>query len=303
MNLKQLEAYLWVAKLGSFSKTAERLFTTQPAISSRISNLEDELGTSLFTRESGAVRLTAAGRALMPLAEDALGAVEAMRERAGLPVEAAGLLRLGVSETIVQAWLPELLAQLRETYPLLDVEISVDVTANLRDEVVDHALDLAFLMGPVSAYTVSNVALTEYPLVWVMQPGPGTVGRRHMTLKEMSAYPILTYARNTRPFAEINDAFRRFTGQAPRIFPSTSLSACQRMAEHGVGIGAMPKALIRRALEEGRLIEVDSEWYPTPLKFTASYINDPSRPVIAKVAEMAATIAQDIERAEIAGSA
>ena len=98
MNLKQLEAYLWVAKLGSFSKTAERLFTTQPAISSRISNLEDELGTPLFTRETGAVRLTAAGRALMSLAEDALSAVEAMRARAGLPVEAAGLLRLGVSQ-------------------------------------------------------------------------------------------------------------------------------------------------------------------------------------------------------------
>ena len=87
MNLKQLEAYLWVAKLGSFSKTAERLFTTQPAISSRISNLEDELGTPLFTRETGAVRLTAAGRALMPLVEDALSAVEAMRARAGLPVD------------------------------------------------------------------------------------------------------------------------------------------------------------------------------------------------------------------------
>jgi DNA-binding transcriptional LysR family regulator len=302
MNLKQLEAYLWVAKLGSFSKTAERLFTTQPAISSRISNLEDELGTPLFTRETGAVRLTAAGRALMSLAEDALSAVEAMRARAGLPVEAAGLLRLGVSETIVQTWLPELLAQLRDTYPLLDVEISVDVTANLRDEIVDHALDLAFLMGPVSEYTVSNVALSEYPLVWAMQPGPGEVGRRYMTLKEMSTYPILTYARNTRPFAEINDAFRRLTGQVPRIFPSTSLSACQRMAERGVGIGAMPKALIRRALDEGRLIEVDSEWYPTPLKFTASYINDPSRPVIARVAEMAAAIAQGVTTADVATS-
>ena len=54
MNLKQLEAFLWVARLGSFSKTAERLFTTQPAISSRIANLEDELRTVLFDREGDA---------------------------------------------------------------------------------------------------------------------------------------------------------------------------------------------------------------------------------------------------------
>ena len=148
MNLKQLEAFLWVARLGSFSKTAERLFTTQPAISSRIANLEDELRTVLFDREGGAVRITAAGHGLLPLAEDALGAVQTMRERAGMPAEVSGLLRLGVSETIVQTWLSDLLAELRVTYPALDVEISVDVTANLRNELVEHALDLALLMGP-----------------------------------------------------------------------------------------------------------------------------------------------------------
>ena len=71
MNLKQLEAYLWVAKLGSFSKTADRLYTTQPAISSRITNLEEELRTKLFYREAGLVRLTPDGQALMPMAEDA----------------------------------------------------------------------------------------------------------------------------------------------------------------------------------------------------------------------------------------
>ena len=91
MNLKQLEAFLWVARLGSFSKTAERLFTTQPAISSRIANLEDELRTVLFDREGGAVRITAAGHGLLPLAEDALGAVQTMRERAGMPAEVSGL--------------------------------------------------------------------------------------------------------------------------------------------------------------------------------------------------------------------
>ena len=81
MNLRQLEAYLWVARLGSFSKTAERLFTTQPAISSRIGNLEDELQVRLFERDGSRVRLTAAGRGLMRYAEEALGAVERSEER------------------------------------------------------------------------------------------------------------------------------------------------------------------------------------------------------------------------------
>jgi len=291
MNLKQLEAYLWVAKLGSFSKTAERLFTTQPAISSRIANLEEELRTTLFDREGGVVRLTPQGQALMPMAEDALGAVEAMRERAGSPAEVSGLLRLGVSETIVQTWLPELLAEMRETYPSLDVEISVDVTASLRNELVEHALDLTILMGPISEYTVTNTMLCAYPLIWTMRPETQDSAPVKMSMSEMLAYPILTFARNTRPFAEIYEAFRDQTGKTPRIFPSTSLSACQRMAERGVGIGVIPRISATRAIEDGRLVEIETDWHPTPLSFTASYIADPSRPIIARIAEMAQNIA------------
>ncbi|MEX0694096.1 MAG: LysR family transcriptional regulator [Rhodospirillales bacterium] len=291
MNLKQLEAFLWVARLGSFSKTAERLFTTQPAISSRIANLEDELRTVLFDRDGGTIRVTAAGHGLLPLAEDALGAVQAMRERAGLPAEVSGLLRLGVSETIVQTWLSDLLAELRITYPALDVEISVDVTANLRNELVDHALDLALLMGPVSEYTVTNVPLSEYPLIWAMCPPGGITGPIRMSLRDMLAYPILTFPRNTRPHVEILEAFRARTGEPPRLFPSTSLSAIQRMAERGVGIGSLPLEFARNALNDGRLIEIESDWQPTPLNYTASYIADPSRPILARVAEMAQAIA------------
>ena len=292
MNLKQLEAFLWVARLGSFSKTAERLFTTQPAISSRIANLEDELRTVLFDREGGAVRITAAGHGLLPLAEDALGAVQTMRERAGMPAEVSGLLRLGVSETIVQTWLSDLLAELRVTYPALDVEISVDVTANLRNELVEHALDLALLMGPVSEYTVTNLTLSEYPLIWAMRPASGATGPVRMSLRDMLAYPILTFPRNTRPHFEISEAFRARTGEPPRLFPSTSLSAIQRMAERGVGIGSLPRVFAQNALSDGRLIEIESEWYPTALNYTASYIADPSRLILTRVAEMAQAIAK-----------
>ncbi|WNJ99310.1 LysR family transcriptional regulator [Thalassospiraceae bacterium LMO-JJ14] len=294
MNLKQLEAFLWVAKLGSFSKTAERLFTTQPAISSRIANLEAELLVQLFDREGGEVRLSAKGFEMLGLAEDALGAVQAMRDLAGVPAEISGILRLGVSETIVQTWLSDLLAELRENYPGLDVEISVDVTATLRNELVEHAIDVALLMGPVSEYTVTNTPLNSFPLIWAMRPPsdmkPGRKGKLRMTLKEMREYPILTFPRNTRPYFEISEAMRARTGEVPRLFPSTSLSACQRMVERGVGIGSLPRVFAENALNDGRLIEIESDWYPTALNFTASYIADPSRPILARVAEMAQTI-------------
>jgi len=297
MNLKQLEAFLWVAKLGSFSRTAERLFTTQPAISSRISKLEDELRTELFARDGGDVRLTPSGRELLVYAEEALGAVQAMREQAGMPAEVSGLLRLGVSETIVQTWLSDLLAILRETYPALDVEISVDVTSNLRNALIDHGIDLALLMGPVSEYTVTNTPLGAYELIWVMRPDSGIAGPRHMTLQEICGYPILTFPRNTRPYFEISEMFKTQDSDAVRLFPSSSLSAIQRMAERGIGIASIPRVFAANALADGRLVEVESDWHPTPLNYTASYIADPARPILARVAGMAQAIATGNARA------
>lgn len=291
MNLRQLETYLWVAKLGSFSKTAEKLFATQPAISSRIAALEAELQVTLFERDAGSVRLTASGRSLLPMAEEALRAVAELRERAGAPAEVSGILRLGVSETIVQSWLPELLAQLRAQYPALDVEITIDVTGNLRNELVEHGLDLAFLMGPVSEYTVTNVPLCDFPLIWAMRPPIKGRKKIKMPFRDMLRFPILTFARNTRPYSEINEVFRARTGSAPRIFPSSSLVAAQRMAERGVGIATVPAALVADALDDGRLAEVETDWNPTPLTFTASYISDPARPIIGKVADLARKVA------------
>ncbi|MBO6521276.1 MAG: LysR family transcriptional regulator [Rhodospirillales bacterium] len=293
MNLKQLDAFLWVARLGSFSKTAEKLFTTQPAISSRIANLEDELQVDLFTRDGGEVRLTATGRDLLGLAEETLASVQAMKDRAGVQADVSGLLRLGAAETIVQTWLPDLLAELQATYPALEVEISVDVTSNLRNDLVEHAVDVAFLMGPVSEYTVTNTPLGHYPLVWVMRPEPGVKGPVKMTLQDMRAFPILSFPRNTRPFFEINEALRSRGTKPFRLFPSSSLSAIQRMAERGLGIASIPRVFAANALADGRLIEVECDWHPTPLHYTASYIADPSRPILARVVEMARGIARE----------
>ena len=63
------------------------------------------------------------------------------------------------------------------------------------------------------------------------------------------------------------------------------------MAERGVGIATVPAALVADALADGRLAEVETDWNPTPLKFTASYISDPARPIIGKVADLARKVA------------
>ncbi len=292
MNLKRLETFVWVATLGSFRKTAERQFTTQPAISSRIAALEAELGVKLFERDGGPgpVSLTAKGQELLPYAEKVLLMSEQLLKRADSSQTLSGILRLGVSETIVHTWLPELFRRLHLEMPHLDVELTVDTTHSLRADLLDRSLDIAFLMGPISAPAISNRGLCTFPLIWAAAPGLA-LPERVLTAEELAQWPIITYARNTKPFAEISQKFRQIEGPPPRYFTSSSLAACLRLTLDGVGIATLPRVMIARELAEGRLQEVSARWVPSPLDFTASYALQTSCALIDPVAELAVEVA------------
>lgn len=288
MNFKRLETFVWVATLGSFRKASERLFTTQPAVSSRIAALEQDLGVKLFEREGGPgpIALTAKGKELLPYAEKMIFMSDQLRKRADKSALLSGLLRLGVSETVVHTWLPDFLRSLHQEMPNLDVEITVDVTSNLRAGLLDRSLDLALLMGPISAPTIANQDLCQFPLVWVASPAL-KLPDRILSLEELAHWPVITYARTTKPFAEISQKFRELDGVPARFYSSSSLAACHRLTLDGVGVSTLPYAMITRELKSGELVRVKSLWTPSELSFTASY---PSAPYSA-LAELAADLA------------
>ena len=143
INLKQLETFVWIANLGSFRLAAKQLCTTQPAISVRISNLEETLNTSLFKREKGNIVLTPKGRALLPMAENILSSTTQFMYKANGSNALSGLIKIGVSETIVHTWLPTFLATINKRYPSIEIELVVDATVNLSKELLAHNIDIA----------------------------------------------------------------------------------------------------------------------------------------------------------------
>lgn len=291
-TLRQLETFVWVATLGNFRKTAEQLNTTQPAISNRISGLEDLLGLKLFERDTGSVRLTAKGQELLPFAEKVLKSAEQFREHAGTNMAMSGVLRLGVSETIVHAWLPDFLTSLHSQHPHIDVEITVLPTFDLRNELVARSLDLAFLMGPISEYRIGNLELSDIPLRWIASPSLGLKPGHCYQIEELVQYPLLTYARNTRPYVELDRYLRENVDTPARIFPSSSLSACLQMAVDGIGIATLPPSAVANQIQEGSLIELQCEWSPPPLHFTASFPSVPANPVSEAAANLAQILAE-----------
>jgi len=295
VNLKQLETFFWVATLDSFRKAADHLCATQPAVSSRIAALEESLGVKLFERRAGSFTLSAKGQELMPYAKNMLLMADRLKEKACETTSLSGALRLGVSETIVHTWLPDFLHQVHLLYPNLDIELTVDVTANMRNDLVNRSLDIAFLLGPISEYSIVNVELCAYELVWSCSPEldfpEGTV-----PLEQILKHPILTYARNTRPFAEIQNLFREEVFQPVRIFPSTSLAASKRMSMDGFGVGTLPMAYIQNEVDAGLLKVLPSTWAPSNLEFTASYPREPFNRMAEKIAALAQVTANNADK-------
>lgn len=300
MNITNLKTFVWIAHLGSFRKVAKKLHTTQPAISSRIASLEDELGIKLFVRIQGPapMSLTAKGRDLLPFAEKMLLLEEQILQRGDVTRLNSGLLRLGVSETIVHSWLPDFLRKLNKEMPNLEVELTVDVTSELSKAVIDRSIDLAFLMGPVPDPAIKNLPLCHFPLVWIAGKDL-EVPNRKLYLEELVNWPILTYARNTKPFTEISDCFNRLSTLPARFISSSSLAACYRLVMFNVGISALPKTMVQQGIDNGQVKQIDVTWSPSALNFTASYPISPYNSLVDEAARLALQCASEYDDSDM----
>jgi DNA-binding transcriptional LysR family regulator len=283
MTFEQLKTFYWVARLGGFRRASEQLSLSQPAISTRVSTLESEVGVVLFERTPKGVALTKSGTMLLGYAEQMLFVQEEIVKRVANPSKIEGLFRIGSSETIAQAWLPEFLKAFSNEYPRVNIDLTVDISGDLRNSLLQQDIDLAFLMGPVSEFTVENVDLPKFDLHWYKAKGSGPV--------DLQVIPVISYAAKTRPYRELMAELSRRIGPNVRIYSSASLSTSLQMIAAGIAVGPYPQALASGLLSLGRIEEFDPGFQPSPLTFTASYLGEPRSVLAERGAEIAREIA------------
>jgi DNA-binding transcriptional LysR family regulator len=294
-ELRSLEVFYWVAKLKSFRGAAERLHTTQPAVSQRIATLETEFQLKLFDRAARSVSLTPKGRELLDYAERMLRLRADMMRAVAAPAALSGLMRLGVAETIVHTWLARFIERVNAIYPGIVLDIVVDVSPNLRDALVVHELDLAFLLGPVSQPNMTNYDLCRYPLAFVVKNSID-LGPEPVPLARLIEMPVITFPKTTRPYLILRETLTRPDLPPPRIFSNSSLSTIVKMTEDGIGISAIPPVVIKRELEMGLLRILHTEIGLPDLAFTASLPMTADSLIADPVAHLAIEIARESEK-------
>jgi DNA-binding transcriptional LysR family regulator len=286
MNLRFVETFLWVARLGSFSAAAEKLHTTQASISNRIATLERDLGVRLFDRDIRRTTLTVAGQLAVSKAEEVIRAATEFREAVADPNALQGSVSIGTIDSIVHSFLPRLFERVQERYPGIAIDLNVDTSLNMAKEIAERRIDLAVIMGPVLAEGLINIDLGAYECVWAASPKFSLSGKA-LGLGDLAAYPLLAFSKGSIPHQRVVQKFTEEGIDCPAISNSNSLATIIRLARDGLGIALLPRAILDEPVADGWLEILDVKPDFPALEFHAVYADHPDNLLPSIIAGMA----------------
>ena len=191
-----------------------------------------------------------------------------------------------MTELIAQTWLRPFLMLMKDRFPAVDVELTIDLSENLSKLLFAREIDLTFQNGPFDQRTPNTEPLGQSPYIWVASPSLDLSGRP-VDGAELAAHRMLSHARGSYPFMQLDAHFRQIE-QPVRLVPSSNIAACLQLAGDGLGVACLPEPMVAEALAAGKLHVVDYGWRPEDLRFAARWSVDPAPTFLTAAVEIAA---------------
>jgi DNA-binding transcriptional LysR family regulator len=257
MNLHLLRIFTAVADQMSFSKAAETLYISQPAVSKGVSELEHQIGQPLFERGAGKLRLTEAGVVLAERGR-AIFAVERTAEEDLRALQGLqhGILRIGASTTIATYLLPPVIAKFLRAYPGIDLRLTILNTLSIVKLLLDYQLDVALVEGPVADERISSEAWRLDELVVIAAPDhpfATRAGREGISIALLSeeVFLVRELGSGTRQVGE--EALLQHGIRLTHTVELGSTEAVKQAVAAGLGLAIVSKAAILDQLALGKL--------------------------------------------------
>lgn len=251
MDLLALHAFLEVAENHSFSRAAERLHLSQPAVSKRIAALESQLKTPLFDRVGRTVQPTAAGVALLPYARRVLQELEdGRRALSQLPDQIAGRLSIGTSHHIGLHRLPRVLKRYTQRYPDVDLDIHFMDSEVACEAVLAGKLELGIVTLPAQPLTnLQTRKVWPDPMSVVVSPQHALARQKKVRLADLAAHPAVLPDAATYTHRIIKSELQKH-GLAPRVRLATNyLETLKMLVTIGLGWSVLPRSMLDRTLK------------------------------------------------------
>jgi DNA-binding transcriptional LysR family regulator len=246
MDLANLNAFIAIAEMGSFSAAGERLHLTQPAVSKRIAGLEQQLDVRLFDRLGREVSLTEAGRALLPRAYQILNVLDDTRRAlTNLTGEVTGRLTLATSHHIGLHRLPSLLRAFTKAYPEVALDIQFLDSEVAYEEILHGRAELAVItLAPEPHALVKAVEVWDDPLDFVAAPEHPLATQANVSLADIARYPAVFPGENTFTH-HIVSKLCEAQGLKPNIAMSTNyMETIKMMVSIGLAWSVLPRTML-----------------------------------------------------------
>lgn len=254
LTIANIEMACWISRLGSFTAAAERLHTTQPAISARVRELEDRLGKQLFVRKGRGVELTIEGREFVEKAEPLLRQIEDLAvsiSKSG----AGGIIRIGIS-SICLGLFAEVAVRLRHVMPNVVFDVQIDRASKLLDDIGGRKLDVALVSGPIDPHRFARKSLGYDRMLWATSPivleRYGSLGLEAM----FAEVPLWCLTRDSFYWSNAINILLSHGIQVDRFNEINNTLAASRIVLRGGGIGLLSETMIRDELERKSLVAV-----------------------------------------------
>lgn len=236
MDLDNLKTFLEVARLGSFSRAAEKVLRSQPAVSAQIRQLEQEYGKKLFDRSAKSVRLTPAGEVVYDYAHQLIAlqarSQQAVSEQDGVR---SGTLSIGANEGTFLYVLPRVLARYHKQFPRVKISVYRSFTHKVTTKVEEGAVDLGILTMPVKSPSLEVIPVFRDRILLMVGPASPLFKKKCATLEELAAEPIiLPKTGSIRKLMEKN--LRPFREKLNVTMELTSVVMIKRFVRAGLGV-------------------------------------------------------------------
>jgi DNA-binding transcriptional LysR family regulator len=256
MDFDQLETFIEVSRLSSFSRAAEKRFRTQPAISSQIRSLEEEVGAQLLDRSGGKVSLTASGKLFLKFAEETLNArkaaVTAIAETERVP---RGEIVVGANEGTCLHVLPEVFANFKRQYPDVSISINRADYSRILESVIDNTVDFGVVSLPVSDNRLTSVPIHKDELVLISPPKHPLARLKSASAADIAQYPlVMPKVGHTRD--ALDDLFHRHKLKPRYAMELDSSELLKRFVAANVGVGFISKSNVLEDVKANMLAAV-----------------------------------------------
>jgi DNA-binding transcriptional LysR family regulator len=272
---RRLQVFHAVARLLSFTRAAEELCMTQPAVTFQVKHLEEQYNTRLFERSHGRIALTPAGQVVFEYADRILGLNEELDTRIGeMTGGVRGPLLLGASLTIAEFMLPRILGEFKARYPEVRTQMTVANSETIETRVADHSLDVGLIESPSTLPTLHTEVCCEDELVLICATSHPFTQHASVAPHEVAGQPFVSRETGSGT-REFTDQYFRQSGIAPEelnlVMELGSPEAIKGLVETGLGVSIMSRATIAKELRLGmlaakplepRLIRILSLVYP-----------------------------------------